>query len=272
MRRHPWTELARLAARAVVAALVLSPCSGAMAQERVTIFAAASTAAALEEVAAASRAQGGAAVVVVPAATSSLVRQIENGAPADIFVSAAVVWMDRLEGAGLLAPASRRALLGNRLVFIARAGSDVVLSLEPSAAFGQVLRGAIGESRLAVADPDHVPAGIYTKEALVSLGVWPQIVDRLARGGDVTAALAYVARGEAPIGVVYRSDAISTPRVRVVAEIPEASHTPILYEVAAIGAAPSAGAIRFVAFLFSDEARAVFARHGFAPPAPANVR
>ena len=272
MQRILWTELTRLAACAIAAAFVLSVGGGALAQERVSVFAAASTGAALEEAAAVFREQGGGPVVVVPAATSSLVRQIENGAPANLFVSAAIVWMDRLGDAGLLAPASRRALAGNRLVVIAPADSEVSIGTANGAPLGATIVKALGDSRLAVGDPDHVPAGIYAKEALMNLGVWPQLADRLARGGDVTAALSYVARGETALGIVYRSDAIATARVRVVAKIPAASHTPILYEVAAIGAAPGAAAMQFLAFLFGDEAQAVFAAHGFAPPPTASAR
>ena len=267
MRRALGTELTRLA----VFASVLIFVGGAWGQERVTVFAAASTGPVLEDIAEAFSGQRGAAIVVVPAATSSLVRQVEAGAPAHLLISAAVVWMDRLDRAGLLGPQTRRAFLGNRLVFIAPAGSDVTLTLAGGAALGDALLKALGDSRLAVGDPEHVPAGIYAKEALTSLGAWPQIADRLAPGVNVTAALAYVARGEARIGIVYGSDAAATNRVRVVADIPAASHTPILYEVAAIGP-PSPATARFLAFLFGSEARAVFTAHGFAPPPAPSAR
>ena len=272
MRRSLRKRLTGLAGAALAAAFVLSQSAAvAWAQERVTVFAAASTGAALEDVAAKFQAQGGGPVVIVPAATSALARQIENGAPADLFVSAAAVWMDRLGGAAMLAPGSRRALLGNSLVLIAPAASGVAITVGMGAPFADALVAALGDSRLAVFDPVHVPSVIYTKQALVSLGVWSRVADRLAPGVNVIAALAYVARGEAPLGIVYRTDALATRRVRVVAQIPAASHSPILYEVAALGAAPGPATSDFLAFLFGGEARAVFAAHGFAPP-PADAR
>ena len=203
-------------------------------------------------------------VVASYAGTSALARQIESGAPADIFLAANAAWMDHVEALGLIEPGSRQALAGNRLVFVT--GDSDMAPFEPSASLdlGALLAGG----RLAIGNPDHVPAGIYARQALEALGLWPVARDRLAPAADVRAALALVARGEAPLGIVYATDAIrvaatSTWSQRAsVATIPHL-HEPIVYPVALIAGRASPLAARFFAFLTGPEGRAAFARAGF---------
>jgi len=192
------------------------------------------------------------------AASSVLAKQIEAGAPADAFFSADLAWVDYLDERGLLERGSRRDVLGNSLVLIAPADSPLRLSIAP----GFDLTAALGEGRLATADPDSVPAGKYARAALTRLGVWQSVSDRLVRGENVRAALAYVARGEAPLGIVYQTDAQAEKRVRVVGVFPEDSHPPITYALAlTVRARPEAA--RFADFLASEAARQIFTRHGF---------
>lgn len=194
------------------------------------------------------------------AASSALARQIEAGAPADLFISADEAWMDHVAGQGLIRSGSRVSFLANRLVLIAPQWSGVRLSLVRGFPIGRALNGG----RLAMADPDSVPAGKYAKAALNSLGVWPAVANRLARAENVRAALALVERGEAPLGVVYATDARASSRVRVVGTFPAGSHPAITYPVATLRTStnPEAGAFR--RFLLSVEGRAIFVRHGFA--------
>ncbi len=193
------------------------------------------------------------------AASSALARQIEAGAAVDIFMSADQEWMDYLDGKKLIDARTRRNVLGNRLALVAPADSSIVLKVEP----GFALLAALGRNgRLATGDPDSVPAGKYAKSALTSLGVWKDIEPRLVRAENVRAALAFVARGEVPLGIVYQTDAKADPKVRLVDLFPESSHAAITYPVAATATA-SAQAAEFVAFLSSPAARAIFTRAGF---------
>ena len=196
------------------------------------------------------------------AGSAALARQIEQGAPADLFLSADEAWMDWLQARGLLRAGSRTALLGNRLVLIAPASAPATtpLRLAPGVALGAAL-GAQG--RLAVAETASVPAGRYARAALEQLGAWPQVAGRLAQTENVRAALALVARGEAPLGVVYETDARAEPRVRVVDTFPAGSHPPIVYPVALIAGARSAQSEAFLEFLRSPAAATVFAARGF---------
>jgi molybdate transport system substrate-binding protein len=194
------------------------------------------------------------------ASSSVLAKQIEAGAPADLFVSADPEWMDYLVQRGLIKAGSRHDLLGNRLVLIAPADSRVELRLRP----GANLAAALGAGRLAAGDPDGVPAGRYARAALTKLGLWDQVAARLVRAENVRAALEYVARGEAPLGIVYRTDALADRRVRIVDTFPADSHPPIIYPVALTAHAGPAAA-RFAAFLTSVPARQIFARYGFEP-------
>lgn len=226
----------------------------AQAQDRLLVFAAASLKNALDEVAALQPAKP----TLSYGASSSLARQIENGAPADVFVSADLDWMDYLEKKGLLVPGTRRNLLGNRLVLIAPASQPVKLQPAPHFAISAALKNG----RIALANPDSVPAGKYAKAAFESLGVWDQVAGRIAAADNVRAALALVARGEAPLGVVYQTDANAEPKVMIAGTFPAGSHPPIVYPVAEVKGA-KASARAFLEALAGPRARAIFERHGF---------
>jgi len=234
---------------------------------RVLVFAAVSLADAVGEIgrafrARAAAARGGAAAQVAVrtsfAASSVLARQIEAGAPADLFVSADPQWMDYLEQRHLLRPGTRHDLIGNRLVLIAPAASPVQLRLAPRADFTR----ALGNGRLATGDPDSVPVGRYAQAALMQLGAWSEVAPHLVRCENVRAALEFVARGEAALGIVYRTDALAERRVRVVDVFPADSHPPIIYPMA-LTAGAGADAAAFEEFLESDAAGEIFARQGF---------
>ena len=194
------------------------------------------------------------------AASSALARQIEGGAPADVFMSADIEWMDYLQTRKLIDTASRHNVVGNRLVLISPADSTLRLRIAPHFALAAVL----GDGRLATGNPDSVPVGKYAKQALTRLGVWGEIEGKLAPADNVRAALALVARGEAPLGIVYRTDALAEKKVRIVADFPADSHEPITYP-AATAAQPHAGAADFVKFLLSPPAQTIFAQYGFDP-------
>lgn len=225
-----------------------------------TVFAAASLKEALDDAAAAYRKQTGVPVRVSYAASSALARQIEQGAPADVFFSADLEWMDYLQQRNRLDVATRRSLLGNRLVLIAPRASKAQVDLRRPA----TLLAALGDGRLAVGQTRTVPAGKYAKASLESLSLWNGVRPRLAESESVRAALMLVARGETPLGIVYASDAKAEPGVRVVATFPEDSHPPIVYPVAALRGARAAQAARFVQWLASPAADALFTKRGFA--------
>jgi len=210
--------------------------------------------------------QGHARPVLSFAASSALARQIEAGAPADLFLSADEAWMDALAGKDLLRRGTRVALLGNRLVLVAPRDSRVRLAVVR----GFPLPRALGPGgRLAVADPQAVPAGKYAKAALVSLGVWPSVAGRLAPAENVRAALAFVERGEAPLGIVYQTDALASGKVRVVGRFPLGSHPPISYPLASLRESRHPQAEAFRRFLASPAGQAIFRRYGFlAAPGP----
>ncbi|MGV1682123.1 molybdate ABC transporter substrate-binding protein [Sphingopyxis sp. NJF-3] len=244
-----------------LAALLLAPAASA-AERGPLVLAAASLQESLTEAADAWAAQGHARPVLSFAASSALARQIMAGAPADLFLSADEPWMDAVQKAGLLRGGTRTTLLGNRLVLIAPAGSKVRLT----PARGFPIARTLGGGRLAVADPDAVPAGKYAKAALTSLGVWRGVAGRLAPAENVRAAMALVERGAAPLGIVYATDAKASRAVRVVGTFPASSHPPIRYPVAVLKASRHKDAAAFRAFLLSRQARAIFARHGFSAP------
>lgn len=245
---------------AVVAALGWGAAAGAQDLDRpVTIFAAASTTDAVNEIAEAYAAETGRSIRPVVASSSTLARQIAEGAPADIYLSANVAWMDHLEARGLLAPGTRQPLLSNRLVLIAPADSPLRLRLSPDLP----LRELLGDSRLAVGDPAHVPAGIYARQALEALGLWDQVADRLAQAANVRAALALVDRGEVAAGIVYETDAAIAPRVRVVDAFPDEVTPPIIYPLAVVAGRDGPAVRAAYDFLRSETAAAIFSRHGF---------
>ena len=225
-----------------------------------TVFAAASLKESLDEAATAYERGGGAPVRVSYAASSALARQIEQGAPADVFVSADQAWMDALQEQKLIDPASRRNLLGNTLVLVAPKDSKVQVALKPGLDLAALL-GADG--RLALALTNSVPAGKYAKQSLVKLGAWEGVKSRTAEAENVRAALLLVARGEAPLGIVYGSDAFAEPKVRVVATFPADAHAAIVYPIARVAASTHPQAKAFVQWLQTPAARAIFARHGF---------
>ena len=227
------------------------------------VFAAASLKDALEEVGKRySDAPNRPKVVSSFAASSALAKQIENGAPADIFISADEDWMDYVAQRKLIDPVTRVDLLGNRLVLIAPADSTVKADITK----GFPLASLLGGGRLAVADPDYVPAGKYAKAALEYLEVWSQVEGKLARAENVRAALAFVSRGETPLGIVYATDAKADPKVRVIGEFPAGSHPRIVYPAAVIATSTNPNARGFLEYLTSKDAWVVFARHGFLPP------
>lgn len=234
----------------------------AHAQSPLTVFAAASLKESMDEAAGAYQQATGTPVRVSYAASSTLARQIEQGAPADVFFSADLEWMDYLQQRGLVEAAQRRNLLGNTLVLVAPADSTARVDLARPGALASAL-GASG--RLAVGQTASVPAGKYAKAALQRLGQWDTVGTRLAESESVRTALMLVARGEAPLGIVYGSDARAEPKVRVVATFPAASHDPIVYPVAPLKHAAQPSAAAFVQWLGTPAARAIFLRRGFLP-------
>ncbi len=236
-----------------------SAAQAAAAPPEMTVFAAASTTNALNDIAKLWQAQGGGKVTFSFASSSTLAKQIEQGAPAQVFLSADQKWMDYLEQRNLVQAGSRVELLGNRLVLIAPSDS----TLRGKIAAGCPLAAWLGQGRLSVGDPAHVPAGIYAQEALSKLGLWEQVRDRLARASDVRSALALVERGEAPLGIVYSTDAAISAKVRVVDAFPEDSHAPVTYPAALVAGQAGEQAARFLAFLGSPPAKAVWQKYGF---------
>ena len=226
---------------------------------KLLVFAAASLKNALDDVDAAYAKQSGVTPGASYAASSVLARQIEQGAPADVFVSADVDWMDYLAKRKLIATESRRALLTNHLALIAGATSTTRLTIRKGFPLAQTL-GAGG--RLAVAGPD-VPAGKYGRASLQALGVWDSVKDQLAPAQNVRGALAFVAQGEAPLGIVYDTDAKAEPKVRIVGLFPDSSHPPIVYPIAITTGSHSPAATGYVAFLESSKGAAIFRKYGF---------
>lgn len=193
------------------------------------------------------------------AGSSALARQIGAGAPADIFISADEPWMDEVAQKGLVRPGTRVSFLVNRLVLIAPAGSAARIAIRK----GFPLDKALGNGRLAMADPDAVPAGKYGKASLTALGVWSSVEGRIARAENVRAALALVERGEAPFGIVYATDAMASKGVRTIGVFPANTHPPITYPIAVLKSATSRDAEPFRRFLISSAGKAIFARYGF---------
>jgi len=236
----------------------IGPAGAETKQPEILVFAAASLTNVLEEIGTAYEKTAHVRTRMSFDASSNLAHQIEAGAPADVFFSADTQWMDYLESRHLIQAATRRNVVGNQLVLIAPAGNQVKLQIAPHFP----LAAALGPGRLAVADPDSVPAGRYARSALSALGVWDEVVDRLARAENVRAALRYVARGEAPLGIVYSSDALVERGVRVVDTFPAGTHEPIVYPVA-LTASAKGEAAGFLAYLLSPQARKVFVEYGF---------
>jgi len=252
MRRWAW--MASLAAEMIAAGALMSPARA----DGLIVFAAASLNNALDAINAEWRGESGKQAVISYAASSTLAKQIENGAPADLFISADRQWMDYLQQRNLIDPQTRIDLLGNRLVLIAPRDSAVEATIGP----GFPLAHLLGEGRLAMADPAAVPGGIYGKAALTKLGVWPTVANRIAAAENVRAALVLVARGEAPLGIVYQTDAAVETQVRIVATFPPGSVPPIVYPMALTKTARP-DAATFAAYLRGPAAAKVFAAQGF---------
>lgn len=251
--------LRRIVLAAAAAALVLAAAPAARAADQVTVFAAASLKTALDAAAAAWTAETGNRAVISYAASSALARQIEQGAPADIFFSADLDWMDYLAQRDLIDKASVTRLLGNEIVLIAPQDSTAAAEIAPGFALAELL----GDGRLAMADVKSVPAGKYGKAALETLGVWASVEDRLAQAENVRAALKLVSTGEAPLGIVYSTDAQAETGVKVVGTFPSGSHPPIIYPVARTAASRNAAAAAFIDFLTSSAAADIFRAQGF---------
>lgn len=224
------------------------------------VFAAASLKTALDDINAQWQKDSGQRASVSYAASSALAKQIEAGAPADLFISADLDWMDYLEKRGLLKAGTRSNLLGNQLVLIAPGASTVSATIAP----GFPLASLLGDGRLAIASPDSVPAGKYGKASLQALGVWAAVEDRLAPADSVRSALALVSRGETPLGIVYTTDARADPAVRIVDAFPADTHPPIIYPVAIVAASSNPQAPALLAYLRSPQAEAIFLQQGFA--------
>jgi molybdate transport system substrate-binding protein len=243
-----------------LAATLIAPFAAPAQTPDVTVFAAASLKNALDDIAVAFQKETGRRTAISYGASSALARQIEQGAPADLFLSADLDWMDYLQMRGLIRPESRRNLVGNRIVLVAPASEAQDLELRPGA-----LAAALGAGRLATANVAAVPAGKYGKAALEHLGLWSEVAGRLAEAENVRAALTFVARGEAPLGIVDDSDVRAEPKVKVVARFPDNSHPPIIYPAALTRASVSPDAARFLQTLRMPASAAVFAREGFVP-------
>jgi len=243
-------------AAAAVALLVTAPLVARAAD--LTVFAAASLTSVLQKTADSYKTKTGKTVALSFAASSLLAKQIEASGGADMFVSADEDWMNYLDGKGLIQKSTRKDILGNHLVLVAPTGLDIKVVIAPHFDLAKI----VGNGKLAVADPASVPAGKYAKASLTSLGVWDSVQDHLAPAENVRVALAYVARGEAPLGIVYTTDAMAEPGVKIVGQFPDDSHAPILYPVALTkDAKPDAQA--FLDYLKSAGASAVFSKAGF---------
>lgn len=244
---------------AFLVAIVLTVAPVATLAAEVTVFAAASLKEAMDDQAKQFSASTGTRVVVSYGASNALAKQIEAGAPADIFISADIDWMEYLAQKHLIAPDARFDLLRNTLVLIAPSSSNSSLRIGPH--FG--LAVALGAEKLAMANPDSVPAGKYGKRALENLGVWADVEKQVARAENVRAALALVSRGEAPLGIVYRTDALADKDVKVVDTFPADSYPPIVYPAAVVAASKSTAASPLLDYLRSAAARATWEKYGF---------
>jgi molybdate transport system substrate-binding protein len=241
----------------------------AAAQNRdLLVFAAASLKNALDEAAAQWQRESGKKVVISYAASNTLIKQIEQGAPADMFISADLDWMDYGQQKGLIKPDTRSNLLGNRLVLIAPKDSNISANIQPGFDLVALLKGG----RLAMGNVDAVPAGKYGKASLERLGAWDGVKDKIAQAESVRAALLLVARGEAPLGIVYQTDAAADPTVKIVGTFPENTHPPIIYPIALTKDSTNPDALAFLNFIRSPAARPIFERQGFTVLGPGGQR
>lgn len=259
-------NVSRLCVRPVLAGLMLLSLFFVDAQAQkadtttITIFAAASLRNALDDAAKAFEKSTGDKVVISYAGSSALAKQIEQGAPADIFISADLDWMDYVAKAKLIKNDTRFNLLGNRLVLIAPKTSTVSVKIAKDFPLATIL----GDNHIAMADVKSVPAGKYGSAALKKLGVWSSVEPKVAQAANVRAALALVAQGEAPLGIVYETDAAAEPKVKIVGVFPDDTHPPIIYPIAITAATKNADAAKaFIDYLKTPDAQAFFTRQGF---------
>ncbi|WP_337008399.1 molybdate ABC transporter substrate-binding protein [Pantoea sp. AS142] len=245
------------------AALITVSLAGqAVAADNITVFAAASLTNAMQDIASRYKQEKGVTIISSFASSSTLARQIEQGAPADLFISADQQWMDDAVAKKSVITSSRYTLLGNDLVLIApRSAAAKAVTLDPQTDWKTLLRG----ERLAVGDPDHVPAGIYAKEALQKLGAWQSVAPVLAPANNVRAALALVERNETPYGIVYGSDAVASDKVQVVGRFPATSHKPVEYPMAIVNDHDNSVVKAFYDYLKGPQAAAIFKHYGFTP-------
>lgn len=243
----------------LAAALTLLMNSSSFAAEKINVFAAASLKNALDAVSASWKADSAKETTLTYAASNALAKQIEAGAPADVFVSADLTWMKYLTDKDLIAKGSDVQLLGNEIVLVAPKDSKVDLKIEN----GFKLADAVGTGKLAMANVDSVPAGKYGKAALEKLGVWTSVESKVAQSENVRAALKLVDLGEAPLGIVYATDAKADAAVKVVGTFPTDSHAPIIYPAGIVTASKNADAAEFLKYLRSDKAKAIFEAQGF---------
>jgi len=253
------SSFARRAVLALLPSMVLVATPIRAAADEVLVFAAASLTNALDQVAAAWTAETGHTAVMSSAASSALARQIQDGAPADIFMSASVDWMDAIEASGDLADGTRRDILGNSLVLIAHGRDAAPVAIDE----GLDLVGMLEGGRLSMALVEAVPAGIYGRQALTSLGLWDDVASLVAQSDTVRAALAFVALGEAPLGIVYATDAAVEDNVSIIGTFPDGSHDAIVYPAGVTAQSESAVAEAFLDFLTSESARAIWQEFGF---------
>ena len=249
---------------AIGAALMIAAAPAAQAQEKITVFAAASLKNALDAVNTAWQADAGKSATISYAASSALAKQIEEGAPADVFISADLDWMKYLSDKKLTKVDSEIKLLGNQIVLVAPQGSKAEATIAPN--FD--LAGLLGDGRLAMGDVKAVPAGKYGKAALEKLGVWESVEGKVAQAENVRAALKLVATGEAALGIVYATDAVAEKGVKVIGTFPEDSHPPIVYPVGVTASSTNADAAAFEKYLQSAKAKALFEAQGFTFLAP----
>jgi molybdate transport system substrate-binding protein len=241
------------------AALVLAGAAATASAQGVTVFAAASLTNALEEIAKIYREKGGGAVKFSFASSSTLAKQIEGGAPADIYISADERWMDYAAERKLIEPATRASRLGNVLVLITPPGDKRKLDIRP----GFDLAGMIGSGKLATGDPAHVPVGRYAQQALTKLGIWDAVAPKIARTDNVRAALLLVERGEVPFGIVYATDAAASGKVNIAGAFPPDSYPPVSYPFAIVAGRDRPEVGKFFDFLSGAEAQAVYRKAGF---------
>ena len=256
MNARPTLRVPLFLAAFLLAGALVPPTASAA---NVTVFAAASLKEALDEQAKAFEARGGDKIVIAYAGSNALARQIEGGAGADVFISADLDWMNYVDERKLIAPGTRANMLRNTLVLVAPAAINSRLKIAPK--FD--LAGALGNEKLAMANPDSVPAGKYGKGALEALGVWNDVSAKVARAENVRAALALVSRGEAPFGIVYATDAAADKGVRVVDTFPADSYPAIVYPIAVVATSQSPAARPFVDYLRSAAARPVWEKYAF---------